>query len=303
MRVLVLLSLAVCALAQQTPNIDVSKLLAGKIAPPSDGPERVVAVVDGVKVTAGELFTFYSVLPSQAQFYYAQNRRQLAERYLLARRLAEQALANKLDRKSPYKEKLEDTRHEILMQARLDELNAMSVVTDDDVRKYYTQHSADFTQAKVSGILALAGAGAPQASRDKAATLVKRLRAGEDFAALAKAESADKNSAPKGGDIGWIDKDRQIPDSFRQVISALKPGEVSAPIDFSDGSWILRLDERKVEDLAAVKDQITQTLKQKALGDKLDAMVNKMVVKIEDESYFKKVELPTAFEVAAPPKP
>ena len=64
------------------------------------------------------------------------------------------------------------------------------------VRQYYDTHKEEFEQACVSHVLL--------DSNDKARVdrVQSRLERGEDFAAVAKAESKDKGSAEKGGDLG-----------------------------------------------------------------------------------------------------
>lgn len=70
-------------------------------------------------------------------------------------------------------------------------------------------------------------------AQKKAQTLVEKIRAGEDFRALAIAESDGRN-ALKGGDLGWR-KEVQLPTIFTDVVPQLKKGQVSAPIKSASG--------------------------------------------------------------------
>jgi foldase protein PrsA len=83
-------------------------------------------------------------------------------------------------------------------------------------------------------------------SRAKAEDVLKRVRAGEDFAKLAKEFSTDTSNKDKGGDLGWFGHGAMVPE-FEQAAFALKPGEVSELVQTKFGYHIIKLDERKTE--------------------------------------------------------
>ncbi|TVT46486.1 MAG: molecular chaperone SurA [Denitromonas halophila] len=79
-------------------------------------------------------------------------------------------------------------------------------------------------------------------------TLRTRVLNGEDFAALARANSADL-SATKGGEIGWVYPGDTVPE-FERAMDALSVGELSAPVKSPFGWHLIRVEERRTQDVS-----------------------------------------------------
>jgi len=86
---------------------------------------------------------------------------------------------------------------------------------------------------------------APEKAQERAEAILERLKAGESFEALAKAESEDPGSAKEGGDLGFFERGRMVP-PFEEAAFALKaPGDLSGLVTSQFGIHIIRLEERK----------------------------------------------------------
>jgi len=74
-----------------------------------------------------------------------------------------------------------------------------------------------------------------------------RLRGGEDFATLARANSQDTLSAANGGDLGWVNEGDTVPE-FEEAMNRLEPGELSGPVRSQFGWHLIQVQERRAHD-------------------------------------------------------
>jgi len=82
-----------------------------------------------------------------------------------------------------------------------------------------------------------------EAARARIEEIRGRVEAGEDFARLAVATS-HAQTALEGGSLGWR-KGAQLPTLFADLVTRMKPGEVSAPIQSSGGFQLVKLNEMR----------------------------------------------------------
>src|SRR5262249_13879121 len=126
-------------------------------------------------------------------------------------------------------------------------------VSDDDVKTYYEQNvRATGVDRKVRAshifIAIPDGATMPQVEQKRtfAADLVRKARAGEDFAKLARENSEDAATRKEGGDLGWFGKGA-LPAAVEEIVFAMEPGEVRGPIRAERGFHVIKLVDRKDE--------------------------------------------------------
>lgn len=120
----------------------------------------------------------------------------------------------------------------------------------------------------------------------KVQNLRARIDAGEDFAAVAKAESDDPGSAPAGGDLGTFGRG-QMTGPFEQTAFALPVGPVSEPVKTEFGYHLLQVQQRAAPPFEEVRTQIQNRLKPELARKAVEKIQGQTPVTI-DETYFGK---------------
>jgi peptidyl-prolyl cis-trans isomerase D len=108
----------------------------------------------------------------------------------------------------------------------------------------------------------------------KAADLQKQLKAGADFAALAKKNSEDTASAEKGGDLSWIVRGQTVK-AFEDTAFSLKPKEISGVIKTEYGFHILEVLEKQeahLQSFEEVRAQLAEEQNKQLLFDRMQTI-------------------------------
>lgn len=118
-------------------------------------------------------------------------------------------------------------------------------------------------------------------ARARLLTLKERLENKADFAALARAHSEDA-SATRGGDLGWLSPGDTVPE-FERAMNAVKPGEISAPVQTPFGWHLIQVLERRNEDMSRERQRLAarQTLRAR----KSDEAYQEWVRQLRDRAY------------------
>ena len=150
---------------------------------------------------------------------------------------------------------------------------------DADVKAYYDENSEEFAKpamCKASHILIKFAEPDPNAdpnsdpnllkvaAKAKAEEVLKKVKDGGDFAALAK-EYSSCPSAENGGDLGEFGKGQMVPE-FEEATFALKDGEVSGIVETRFGYHIIKKTGHTDENVTKFEDakgEIKEMLKQK----------------------------------------
>ncbi len=160
------------------------------------------------------------------------------------------------------------------------EVVAKISITDQDVNEFYNANKAQFNVAEPQYRIAqivVTPRKEPQIrnrknddatneaeAQRKVKMLMDRLNSGADFAQLAMDYSEDMNSAATGGDLGYVPESalNQSDPMLKKMVMAMKPGQVSPPLQLKDGYRILKLVTRESPGQRNIADpQVQQTIR------------------------------------------
>ena len=125
-------------------------------------------------------------------------------------------------------------------------------VKEEEVRRYYDQNPAEMVRPEAVPLSQImvrvpmgASSSARAAARQKIEAILKEVRAGEDFATLARRHSEGRE-ATSGGDAGLLIKGKGPP-AIEKVAFSLEPGTVSDIIESRLGLHIIKVGPRRPE--------------------------------------------------------
>jgi peptidyl-prolyl cis-trans isomerase SurA len=157
------------------------------------------------------------------------------------------------------------------------EIRNKIVVSDEEVNKFLEKNKEKFADSggyRLSQIFFRKAKSDTEkkAIEDTAGLIIQKLKAGEDFSALAKEYSED-STAKIGGDLGYI-KNKHMAKEFIDVLSAMKAGDFSKPFWTDKGLHIIKLNEIvNVPNKEDVKENVRKFLSEEQFLEKYKTWV------------------------------
>ncbi len=228
--------------------------------------DPVVLTVNGQQIRASEIafakdeiLPHLGGLPPKARYPFIVD--YLIERHLLA----QAAVRDKVNKTDAYRKRLRYYQVKALREAYFDSA-LRPKVTDEMVRNTYEKEKSTSKvrkRARAQHILV--------ATQKEADEIHQKVKAGGDFAQLARDHSTDEVAA-KGGDLGYFFAEEMVPE-FSKVVFDLKEKEVGGPVKTKFGWHIVRLVDmqtvgpRKFEDVEeGIRAILLRELVQKEVG-------------------------------------
>ncbi len=194
---------------------------------------------------------------------------------------------------TPDPQLLNAVRGSMMIEKMLDdEFRAAKVrPTEEQIKKYYEEHRDLFVKDPGEVCISHIAVKLPDnptdaqknAARDKILKLYKQAQHTKDFAALAKANSEDERSAPKGGDLGCF-RPGQLPPVVEKQVFSTQVGHLTPVIESNLGYSFIKVTERRGETYAAlneVKPKIAMVL----LDYNEDQVVKSMLKKLAKSAH------------------
>ncbi len=244
--------------------------------------DKILAQVGPYQLTEAQLNAQVAEMPAQIQVLLAHQpelKKELVNRWIEISLLSLEAEKEGLNEDPLVKARIQQARSAILAQELIRrQIIGKTEINDAEARKYYQENKAQFSQPeriKARHILIAvedpASADSKKAAREKAEKILARVRAGEDFAELAKKYSDDPGSREKGGDLGFFSRGQMI-EPFEKAAFSLKVGEISGLVESPFGYHIIKLEERQPAQTTPY-EKVKEQVREKALEAKRESVL------------------------------
>jgi peptidyl-prolyl cis-trans isomerase C len=213
-------------------------------APVEATPDTVVATVNGVNITVGHMIVAMQTLPAE----YSQLDDQTLFDGILNQLVQQEALAQKFKETMPPRVvySLENEKRSLVAAEVIEQ--AMGVPLEEaEIQAIYDERYGSIEaedEFNASHILV--------ETEEDAKAIKEELDAGGNFAQVAREKSTGP-SGPNGGELGWFSSGMMVPD-FEAAVIALKPGEISAPVQTQFGWHVILLNETRKADIPTLED-------------------------------------------------
>lgn len=185
----------------------------------------------------------------------------------------------------------DNMRTEIITQQVIQrEVGGHINIGKEEEQRFYQQHKADLTHGeavKLSEILVSTDAAGDDqkkldAAKAKADDLLKQIRAGADFADLAKKESQDP-SAEQGGDLGGFERGK-LAKQLEDQTFGMKKGDVSEVIRTKQGFVILKVTDHAMPGTPTF-NEVEPQIQERVYMTKLQPSLRQYLLKLREEAY------------------
>ena len=227
-------------------------------------------VTDSVVVTEPELRRAYAEQYEQARIEYA-----LVETTPFRDQVdASDAKVEEYFNANRFRYQTDETRSVVYVTFVPQTGAAPSQISDAEIRNFYDQNRYRFEtpdRVRPSHILFLTinpDTGAAMSDAEKAAKrtlaneVLAKVKAGEDFAELAKQYSEDPGNKEEGGDLGFVARGQLGTAVLEDSAFALQPGEVSDVVETEYGFHVIKMNERE----SAVRKPLEE-VREEIIGD------------------------------------
>jgi peptidyl-prolyl cis-trans isomerase C len=260
-------TIALGATACTKPAENAAKPASPTSAPAAEKASPTLVTVNAKVISAQMLDTFLAAVTGKPAAEATKEQKDALLEQLVNMTLAAQAAEKDGLASTPdVQARLDLLRTQILAEAASDKYVKSHPVSDDEVKAAYDTEVANMPKEyKARHILV--------EKKETADAIIKELQAGGDFAKIAKAQSKDPGSAPKGGDLGWFSAQTMVK-PFSEALAKLEKGKTTTePVQTQYGFHVIQLEDTRSPTAPAfedVKDQVRMFAQRKKLQSYLD---------------------------------
>jgi parvulin-like peptidyl-prolyl isomerase len=277
-------------------------------AKPTEATDKVVLKVGEQQITQGDLDYLVSKLNPDAQQALArQGRRPLGEQYALMLMLSERAKSHHAETTADFRRQVELFKLQTLARSEYEAISKQAVLTPEDIKQYYSSHSAEFEEAQVRQVVIRKKADDAAAEVPGLTAADAKTRAGQIRKALAAGGDANKvvqefsqpnivliEAQPRAVRHGQLSPD------LDKVAFQLKDGEVSEPLETPQALVFLQKVGRRQPGLQDVTTEIEDRLRQEKVEETLAELRSKTSIWMDDAYFAPPPATPAAPEATKP---
>jgi len=166
-------------------------------------------------------------------------------------------------------------------------------IGDDDMKTYYENNMGMYREPEKIRLRHIVimfdpakGEADKEKARVKAEELLKRVKSGEDFAALASEFSEDSYKA-RGGELGYLSRGMMEPEMEKAAFS-LQVGEIMGPVETEYGFYIIKIEDKQPERQLAfdeVKERVKKEVERKKREERKAEWIDSLKAKAKIEYY------------------
>lgn len=230
--------------------------------------DEIVMHINGQPVMLSEFNAAVESLPANIRAQATasnEGKKQVAEELVRMKLLAAEGARIGVDKEPKVVKEVAMMRDNVIASATIEKLAQSGGPAD--LQKAYNNNKNSFSRVHVKQILvAYPGSLAKpkngkqlsdEQARAKADALLAKLRGGAKFETLAKAESDDPGSGPRGGDLGYL-TGGQAPPEIESIIFNMPLNTLIEPVKTAAGYHIFLAIEKQSKTFDEVKDQLQQ---------------------------------------------
>jgi len=270
------LVLAVSLLGSGVQAADKSAKATQPAAQPSAEPAASAALVEGkgLAITGFDIQADAQRIPPEVRnsiLVRPTNVQRMASDLFVFRSMAQMAHEQGLDRDPKVKAAMQVARDRALAEAwmaALDEKNRPDAASaEKQARSLYLAKPERFKVDESVHVRHILIGGKDADARAAVDKLLEELKGGADFAALAKERSSDKGSGARGGDLGFFERGRMVPEFEKAAFALKQPGELSGVVESQFGFHVIQLVELRpagTKPFEEVRDELVKEIQASA---------------------------------------
>jgi peptidyl-prolyl cis-trans isomerase C len=235
-----------------------------------------VATVNGKAIPASRVDQMVKQVVAQGRATDSPQLREMIKKDLIGREvLIQEADKQGVGARADVKAAIDNARQSIIINAMLADFVKKNPVKDADIKAEYDKAKAGAPDKEYHARHILVE------KEDDAKAIITKLKGGAKFDELAK-QSKDPGSAAQGGDLGWTDPTRFVPEFSKAMTALQKGGITDTPVKTQYGYHVIKLEDVRpvqIPPLEQVKQQVAEQIQQRKLAEYRDSLMKKATVK------------------------